>query len=610
MMIHPDLVPACHQDETPTSFCSRTALAVGRSARDFSLDLGLRFQGLVDGDPSELASLARMTHLPQGKFTGLPIVGRGHRFELAGEVLTRETLSRKVLRVCPDCLAADVERGDERADVRPYGRTLWQIDPIRTCFRHVRELVVASEDGRPNALHDFAGLVAPALPSLLAIAANVRKPSRFEHYVADRLNGSASDGWLAPFPLYAVCRMAEVVGATEMFGRRYRTDELSETQRYMADAVGFDILSNGERSIRSFLERLQNRFVASRTTWGPKATFGRIYEFLAHECDDAAYDPLRDLMTRHVLETMPIGPDDEIFGKSVPGRRLHSIHSAALQSGAHPKRLRKLAKAAGIIGKETDHLSDDRVLVAADRMDTFMEDVAGSMSLKAAGRYLGVERPVDMLLLKSDLVEPWIAGGADGVGDHAYRRVDLDHFLAAVLNRKGDPKAHDLRPVGEAAKRANCSILEIFRLLVAGQLETVDLDPSAKRCAAILVRVEEILPLVRQPDHGGMSLRDAERRLQLSNRRMKELLDAERLPFRRARNPVNRCEQTVVDESDVEAFENRYVQLFHFARQAGIPPRRMRTILSGNRIEPAFMIGPTSFYEKSRLSDFPGTSSG
>ncbi len=610
MMIHPDLVPSCHHDETPASFCSRTALAIGRSARDFCLDFGLRFQGLVDGDPVELDSLARLTHLPQGRFPGLPIVGRGHRFELAGQLLTRETLSRKILRVCPDCLAADVECGGGRADVRPYGRTHWQIDPIRTCFQHVRELVVASEDGRPNSLHDFAGLVSPVLPSLLAVPANVRKPSRFEHYLADRIDGVVPDGWLAPLPLYAVCRISEVVGATEMFGRRYRTDELTETQRYMADAVGYDIVSGGERSIRAFLERLQNRFVASKTTWGPRATFGRLYEFLAHECEDAAYDPLRDLMTRHVLETMPVGPDDEIFGKPVPGRRLHSIHSAALQSGAHPKRLRKLAKAAGIIGKETDALSDDRVLVSAERMEAFLEDVAGSMSLKAAGRYLGVERPVDMLLLKSDLFEPWIGGGTDGVGDHAYRRSDLDRFLATVLIRKGDQDARDLRPVGEAAKRANCSILEIFRLLVAGRLETVDLDPSARRCAAILVRVEEILPLVRQPDHGGMSLRDAERRLQLTTRRLKELLDAERLPFRRARNPVNRCEQTVVYEADVEAFENRYVQLFHFARGAGVPPRRMRSILSGNGIEPAFAIGPTIFYEKSRLSGLPGTSPG
>ncbi|WP_416355913.1 TniQ family protein [Aureimonas phyllosphaerae] len=609
-MIHPDLVPSCHQDETPASFCSRTALAVGRSARDLCLDLGLRFQGLVDGDPVELDSLARLTHLPQGRFNGLPIVGHGHRFELAGQLLTRETLSRKALRVCPDCLAADVESGGGRADVRPYGRTLWLIDPIRTCFRHVRELVVASDDGRPNSLHDFAGLVAPSLASLSAVPKNVRKPTRFEHYVADRIAGGAPDGWLAPLPLYAVCRMAEVVGATELFGRRYRTDELTETQKYMADSVGYDIVKGGEQSIRSFLERLQNRFVASKTTWGPRATFGRLYELLAYECEDAAYDPLRDLMIRHVLETMPVGPGDDLFGRPVPERRLHSIHSAALQSGAHPKRLRKLAKAAGIIGKETDALSDDRVLVAAERMDVFLGHVAGSMSLKAAGRYLGVERPVDMLLLKSDLFEPWIEGGADGLGDHAYRRADLDRFLATVLIRKGDPDAGDLRPVGEAAKRANCSILEIFRLLVAGRLETVDLDPSARRCAAILVRVEEILPLVRQPDHGGMSLRDAERRLQLSNRRMKELLDAGHLHFRHARNPVNRCEQTVIDEADVAAFENRYVQLFHFARGAGVPPRRMRTILSGNKIEPAFVIGPTIFYEKSRLTNLPGTSPG
>jgi hypothetical protein len=79
-----------------------------------------------------------------------------------------------------------------------------------------------------------------------------------------------------------------------------------------------------------------------RNDWGLRLAFGRLYEWLAHESDDAAYEPLRDIIRRHVIETMPLGPGDDVFGREVTVRRLHSVRSASLEMDVHPKRLRKL----------------------------------------------------------------------------------------------------------------------------------------------------------------------------------------------------------------------------------------------------------------------------
>jgi hypothetical protein len=84
-----------------------------------------------------------------------------------------------------------------------------------------------------------------------------------------------------------------------------------------------------------------------RNDWGPRLVFGRLYEWLAHESDDAAYEPLRDIIRRHVIETMPLGPGDDVFGREVTVRRLHSVRSASLEMDVHPKRPPRLGRRAG-----------------------------------------------------------------------------------------------------------------------------------------------------------------------------------------------------------------------------------------------------------------------
>ena len=45
-------------DETPASLCSRNAMLVGRTARDFCRDAGFAFLGVVDGVQATLDALA------------------------------------------------------------------------------------------------------------------------------------------------------------------------------------------------------------------------------------------------------------------------------------------------------------------------------------------------------------------------------------------------------------------------------------------------------------------------------------------------------------------------------------------------------------------------
>jgi hypothetical protein len=611
--LHPSLTVRLRPDETPQSLCSRNALLLRRTAREFCLDRGLSFQPIVDGNGPALEALAHCTRADVGLLAAGAIVkAGGHRFTVRGQALMRDTLSRKALRVCPHCIQADLEQGTEPLDVRPYGRTIWLIEPIRTCAIHGVGLVAVAEDDHPQRVHDFAALVQPAIPRIgqAADVAPQRPASAFERHLLARCEGRGAGkvGFLSALPFYAAAKACEVIGAVAMHGIRFRTDRLSDTEWHEAGATGFAIASGGEDGIRTFLSALQGqgRFAATKGDWGPRVVFGRLYEWLAHESEDAAYDPLRDVIRRHVIETMPVGPGDDVFGREVTVRRLHSVRSASLETGAHPKRLRKLLHAAGHVPVEALALSDERITFDAAEARGFLERVSETMSLKQAGEYLNAPRPHERLLFEAGFVEPFVRGGTETLKDHAFARRDLDAFLGRLLANASEADAGDgrLMPIPTAAKWACCSAMEIVRLVLDRKLARVGRRTDAAGYLSVLVDPREVQPFVQGQADGSLSLREVEQRLGTTTRVVKALIEHGHLPSRVETNPVNRCPRQVVGQEDLDAFMGRYVTLHVAAKEQGVYHRRLKSSLDEAGVGPAF--DPTTvhatFFERKHVN--------
>lgn len=140
--LHSNMTVAIRDGESAMSFCSRAGQIFGRTARDFCLDMGLPFQAVVDGDQGALQKIAARCRVDLQCLTKASIVKVGERrYHFCGQDFVRDSLARSTMRVCPHCLVEDLNVGDVPEDVRPYGRTLWQVGPIRTCPRHNVALV-------------------------------------------------------------------------------------------------------------------------------------------------------------------------------------------------------------------------------------------------------------------------------------------------------------------------------------------------------------------------------------------------------------------------------------------------------------------------------------
>lgn len=339
-------------DEAPASFVSRLARQNNiPSVRDFCLDMGLVFQRIVDGCEDTLAKVAGLVGMSALPLLDQAIHRDGKAFAWRGQTMVRSTLRRARLHGCPACLLNDIADGHAPAECAPYGRTIWLLAPIRSCPVHGIALMEIARAGGPHDLHDFALLMQPRIGDLgrLAAGAVPRPSSPLEDYLLGRLDGiTGAVPWLDGLAWHAAAKTCEMIGAVALHGRTPNLKKLTDADWHRAGEAGFGIAREGEDGIRTFLSELQRTYPYTRAaTEKPQAQFGRIYQWLAFGARHPAYEPVRELIARHIHESTPVGPGDLLFGKPVEPRILHSIRTASLETGAHPKRLRKILAAAG-----------------------------------------------------------------------------------------------------------------------------------------------------------------------------------------------------------------------------------------------------------------------
>src|SRR5690606_15634310 len=123
--------------------------------------------------------------------------------------------------------------------------------------------------------------------------------------------------------------------------------------------------------------------------------------------EEEALEPLRDIIRDMLIDLVPIGAGEVVLGRKVSERKRHSIHSAAKESGLHPKTLRKALKHLAIIDSRSDGLTDHWVILDAGKVEPLLTELKRAMNLKGAAAFLGLPRPLDRMILLHD--PPFIA---------------------------------------------------------------------------------------------------------------------------------------------------------------------------------------------------------
>ena len=597
-----------HDGESLTSFTARLSILHSfPPVRGFLRYLGLNFSALVAGDPGAIGELAELTNVPADALQANAIRRDGDAFTFRGQVMLRPTMRRSRYFACPVCLADDIAKSKFPPECAVYGRAIWQFAPIRACPEHGIALQPVGEARLPSEFHDFGRGVRPALEHLdrLVAQAVLIAPSRAQTYLIGRFEGrTGTSPWLDNLAWHAAARVCEMLGAVSLFGRTVHLRTLTEADWHRAGDVGFGIAQSGEAGVRAFLSDLQATNPASwNAVDGAQAMFGRLYQWLEFGAPHADFDPIRDVMFRHIVETTPIAAGETFLGRQVEHRSVHSIRTAAQETGRHPKTLRKILSAHGVIRQDDDASLDHHVRFDAAQTQALLAHHEDAVSIKGIETYLNTGRVQAKILVEHGFLEPLRSHVGSQRRRPTFATADLDRFLDALTDQAvpaTDP-APPIFNIPGAAKRANCGAHEVIRLILDRKLGWVGRDTVVPGYLGVLVNANEVKRLVQDAPLNGLTARAIEKRLGTSTKVVVGLIEKGYLTTRTCINPINRCPVQIVDNAVFSAFDKKYILLSKMAKISETIPVVMKRNLRDAGIEPAIQrkeVGATFYFRE------------
>lgn len=567
MRLHPSFVLPVMPDETPVSYASRMAARIDRSLRTFLGKLAIPFQGLIDGNDGCVRALAEAAGLDVSVFAGSTIKRiDGTTYSVGSEQFRRDAINRSAVMVCRECIAEGLQ-GPMGAHGR-YGRWFWQMASYRCCERHRSLLVSVGGNGGAQRLHDFAWHVDGSLAGLLASRSEKVEPeaTALPEYIVQRIGGTAPRSWLSSVPLDAVVKTMEMVGITMRSGVQANWKEVEGVEWLRAGSEAYRRLAGGPEHLAAFLRDL--RTSASASEFGLRKVYGSFYDYLDRHAG-GGFEAILGIMREHIMATTSVGVGEVILGKPVVQRRLHSVRSASVEFGLHPKTLRKNLVDLGIIENiPSSQLPHDRALFDAVAHAPLLQRLTEAMPRAEAQRYLGLSRSL-AFLVDPPYVQP-LDHGSFGRFENLFTRTELDRFAALVTAKATPPQPIDatLLPIGKLPAKVQKPLADIFALVLEGRLETIRWNGRMDGIGSLLVDPDEVRRLmVAETDL--MTVAEVKVALSCGLGTAGGLIASGELPSIVRTNALNHRPTRLVPRDAVASFGETYVSVHNLAREIG-----------------------------------------
>jgi len=582
--------------ETAAGFGSRTAALNGRPLRYFLREMEIPPRSLDKGEDSAVRAMARLGRVDQDALIRYTPTQLNSKFyTVAGEKLGRLAINRTYFRFCPICVEEDLRQFDGPQHTRPWLRLEWTISHIRSCQRHGIIFEATQPIRRPFEPFDFIETITELLPSMRARSddAHIAPPSLFQSWFIARLDGYNDEGnWLDDLPLYVGASFCEALGLSALQHPKVKTSSLGPIDWAAAADSGFKIASAGEDSIGDLLGRLNEAQNNTRGVWGPRDTFGYAYGLLQKTVGDPNYEKLRNVFRRVAMESIPLGPGTDVLGHKVEARRVHTVRTAARDSGAHALTIRRMFRRMGIADdRQRSGPMDHRITVVSDEVQHVVEAMKTAVATPRVEKILGVPRThLSELIARGHL--PTITGTAGlAYSKHRFSLDDLERlrtqlFAGAVVV---DTPLERQLDVMATRRAATCSLQDLFNLIFSGQLRWKGRLSGRSDYGALLLDADEVTRIVRSRDtKTGFTKEElADYIPGMARESVQALVDGGYLRTVEEFNPEARRKCIVVSRSSADAFRTTYVALGELVQSSGLHHKKVRLLLRSVGIEEA-----------------------
>lgn len=341
------------------------------------LDVVARMSGL----PLALLEASTLVKKLDGYFVGCV------QIERRGWIIPKRSNGR----VCPLCLAEDLDARCGPSECRPFRRFWWDLDEVDGCPDHGVQLL-AFCPGCGRSLHQIN--MRPDRCSCGCMLVSVLPTSRldgFDRCLVGMLRGAAPPPWAAGMTIRSIAGLALRVGVLDDLGPvRGRRTSLAPRDRMELSARGADILDQGRDALLATLDRHAAK--TRRTT--PGTLYGELYIWLAHREDDDGLTWVRNLVISHASQALRIRSGIKVFGKQIvptlgTGKGIPAgdafdgaIRTAHAQPGSDFEKLRRvLGLSVGQIINARARIDQPMAGAVRRRSSTYHYDVAGVINL-------------------------------------------------------------------------------------------------------------------------------------------------------------------------------------------------------------------------------------
>ena len=546
--------------ETATSFTSRLAARNGLSAPDFCQDFGINFRGVVDGDPLALRVIADLGGVDRDELAAWSPVSVGERrLNLRGHLFHGKTLRSPDFRGCPVCLREDAQSSGLPPEQAMGLRGHWSVPHVATCVRHDHPLVFLYRDPHATARYDSAQHLASLSAAILNgnLDKSREHPTSFEDWLEDRLSDGPGSDWLSGHPLHAASVFCRLLGIALLRLDGLRLDYIAEDSRHALYAQGFEVAQGGEEAVRHALGRLQNLVETPQD--GPKKIFPALYDRLSHDyADNPDYAAFRRILRDHMASSWPLGPGDELLGEPVHERRLHSVYTAAQETGVDPRRLRKLLTASGLLAEDCP-LPDSWAVFGAAEAAPVLRDLTVLVPAKEFRDIIGATRSQFDLLVADGVLKPALeTSETKSVWDPRTGAAFLNGLLRGAVQLR-QPQ-HSWEHISKSAQRLKIGPGLIIQAIMDGRLRRIGNLEGRTGYAAVFVDHDEVARLFGSDAPPGHSIETFAKSVgsgpPIGLRRL--ILDGH-TPATQAVNPRTKAEQFYITPADAEAFHAKYL---------------------------------------------------
>lgn len=585
--------PPIHR-ETLYSYLGRLAAVWQTEAPDLAKDMGASFKLLLEQDEAAIAALADWAGLrPEViaellSWTGLR--AGNVRMTFRGELYTSRALRSPIMRGCPICLKEDAaQAGGSSAAMAMRGH--WQMREAHLCVQHHHPLVRFWEASTPKVRFDIGARLQEVEDNILSGALDCprRKPTAYDLWLDRRLEDGFDDTWLKDHPVFVITTFCRLLGEVLLNGQ----DPMQARAPGSAHSAAFNVVVNGEDAIRKVFKQIASR--ATGALDEPYKIFGNLFARLQREyLEDQDFHPFRDLLRDCIFSNWPIAAGEEVLGKAIESRKLHSLRTAEKETGIGAKVLEQFLVEAGAFSVDDNRPANRKLFDAQAYSDllteipTLVGPIAMREAMGATRQELNALADAGVLIPRTKVEKvkkPW------RISDGLALVAELSLSAAPV-----DAGENAWETLLLACKRSETDIAHLVQAIRDKRL-SVGQRAGVSGFHGIVLRKSEVdritAPLRRAKEasfsdlSGTVPAATFGRSVGLRNgATLQRLIEAGHVPARQIMNPRSRRSQYRMTPEDIALFHERFVTLTSLSNETGRHRNTLRGLIAEQRIEP------------------------